>query len=551
MKVFYNCTNLETVEMPSVVSISNYNFYNCSKLKELTLPASLTTLGVNSFHNCPKLTDVTINTSTNFRTEGLAYLFNGAAIQTFRGPYATDDGKYIIINNDLVMAAGKNMENAVIPSGVTTIQPYVFYAYSSLTHAVLPSSVTTIGGFSFYNCYSLEDIIIQSDTPASFHYGDDAFTRTNDCPILVPNGRSEDYKAAWSKYSNRIGSRIEEIPINLCKNGRANCYIVNDAGNYQFTANKMGNSDNDVSPGIPSSVEILWESTLTPPIGYYDYGFSHESGTLISDIRLENNHIVFTSTGNEGNALVAVKNSADKILWSWHLWFISNPIEEVSNPTGTATFMDRNLGALNNDIEGTWGSYKNKRTYGMLYQWGRKDPFIADDESLWDYVVSTNEDAITVVQHPTTLYDSFSGAYWSDSKTMVDPCPPGWRVPSVNSWPIMKSGTDYYTYSDNLSNCYWSWVYELNGYGLRYNDNWYPAAGHITKQGSEYLHDKDYYTSGRTYGYYWAASEGGYTTPYLYIEFENDEENMLYYIQKLNNDTYRNMAMSVRCQKEE
>lgn len=549
-KVFYECYNLEYVEMPSVIYIDDYNFHSCTNLKELTLPSSLTSIGVNGFDNCNKLEEVTINTSSSFGTRGLAYVFNGAPIKTFRGPYATGDGRYVIINDKLVMAAGKSLVDAIIPSGITEIQPYVFYGYQGLQHVVIPNSVSTIGGYSFYNCSFLEDVQIESTTPASFNYGNEAFVGTNDCPILVPSGCVDDYKTSWAKYSTRIGHRIEDIPVNLCKDGRANCYVVEGSGDYQFVANKQGNSNTDVTPGTPASVEVLWESVLTPPSSYYDYGYSHDSGTLISSIRLENDHIVFTATGNEGNALVAVKNSSGTILWSWHLWFTSVPIEEISNPTGTAVLMDRNLGAVKNDYVQD-GYYKRTvPTYGLLYQWGRKDPFVGGDASLWSYVISTEEGISTAVQNPTTIYDKINGVGWYSSKTSEDPCPPGWRIPDVNSWPIMKTGTDRYTYADSKSNCYWDWDYDLIGWGLYTNSNWYPAAGYISKYGSVYAYDQAWTPSGYTYGYYWAALEEGNTTPYLFFQFEIDEEDNLYYIQKNNNDYWRNMAMSVRCQKE-
>ena len=106
-KVFYGCNNLEKVEMPAVVSIAQYNFYNCPRLKEITLPASLTSLGVNCFYNCNNLEEATINTSSSIDNRGIAYFFKGATLKTLRGPWATQDGKYVIIDNKLALAAGR------------------------------------------------------------------------------------------------------------------------------------------------------------------------------------------------------------------------------------------------------------------------------------------------------------------------------------------------------------------------------------------------------------------------------------------------------------
>ena len=49
----------------------------------------------------------------------------------------------------------RNLANAYIGEGVTTIGNYAFYLCNSLTSVVIPDSVTTIGSSAFYNCGSL------------------------------------------------------------------------------------------------------------------------------------------------------------------------------------------------------------------------------------------------------------------------------------------------------------------------------------------------------------------------------------------------------------
>jgi hypothetical protein len=106
--------------------------------------------------------------------------------------------------------------------------------------------------------------------------------------------------------------------------------------------------------------------------------------------------------------------------------------------------MDRNLGALSvtpGDV----------RSYGLFYQWGRKDPFVgcgnvADNT----YAAIYPEDAIQFVDNNSN-YNNYNYAeahpnhfikysgwnddsdYWGVHKTMYDPCPLGWRVPDSNT----------------------------------------------------------------------------------------------------------------------
>ena len=96
--------------------------------------------------------------------------------------------------------------------------------------------------------------------------------------------------------------------------------------------------------------------------------------------------LLVTPGSGEGNAVVAIRDRDSKdIKWSFHIWntdydpaVAGATYEYASTATGTAathpgagkttTFMDRNLGAFNAE-PGDEGSF------GLLYQWGRKDAF--------------------------------------------------------------------------------------------------------------------------------------------------------------------------------
>lgn len=69
------------------------------------------------------------------------------------------------------------------------------------------------------------------------------------------------------------------------------------------------------------------------------------------------------ATGCESEPLCA----DGEILWSWHIWVTNRPI--TTSGGNDLQWMDRNLGALSNEI----GDVANR---GMLYQWGRKEPFL-------------------------------------------------------------------------------------------------------------------------------------------------------------------------------
>ena len=83
------------------------------------------------------------------------------------------------------------------------------------------------------------------------------------------------------------------------------------------------------------------------------------------------------SSSKSGNAVIAAysgEHQTGNILWSWHIWVTDyNPDTgktcTIINTAGASyTFMDRDLGA-------TTSTPGLSTTLGLLYQWGRKDPF--------------------------------------------------------------------------------------------------------------------------------------------------------------------------------
>ena len=220
----------------------------------------------------------------------------------------------------------------------------------------------------------------------------------------------------------------------------ANTYLVTAAGNYKFNATVKGNGGLDPITGVTATpitgiagVKVLWE-------------LGTEQGRAIKyegsayDISYDDGYVYFSTpeTFTQGNCYVAIYNSSNEILWSWLIWAGAEPSEVTS---GTDKFMNRNLGSI------AVGNYSR----GFLYQWGRKDPFPAADGNNYtpySYVPArltshsivaapiTVAYAIANPTHFTThsawmTTDDYRSNLWSDTeKTIYDPCPAGWRVPT-------------------------------------------------------------------------------------------------------------------------
>ena len=101
--------------------------------------------------------------------------------------------------------------------------------------------------------------------------------------------------------------------------------------------------------------------------------------------------------------------------------------------------MDRNLGATS--VVPVWmgAETTDYSTYGLYYQWGRKDPFPYIGSIVPSGVIKTYDHSNSVeysVQNPTVVSVDWNNreSTWSIDKTMYDPCPSGWRVPDPSAW---------------------------------------------------------------------------------------------------------------------
>lgn len=293
---------------------------------------------------------------------------------------------------------------------------------------------------------------------------------------------------ATNSSGTTYGEEISFIthPHDLSFSGSANCYIIFQEGGYMFKTVK-GNSS--LSIDDVESVAVLWESfgTSTPPA----------NGDLIKSASYNDGYILFETSSifKKGNAVIAAKDIRGNILWSWHIWLTDEPKGQVYY-NGAGTMMDRNLGATS-IIPG------DVTTYGLLYQWGRKDPFIgsssinsnvvAKSTLTWPSSVKSTPVTGTIayaIAHPTTFISSNDNNHdwlfssnsktdntrWRTYKTIYDPCPSGWRIPDGDDngvWSKAFGTSDIFEYNRDKANKGMNFSMKLGSSP----SIWYPASG--------------------------------------------------------------------------
>ena len=223
----------------------------------------------------------------------------------------------------------------------------------------------------------------------------------------------------------------------LSAEGTANCYLIQASGNYKFKA-VQGNLE-DATVGNVKKTEVLWETFGTDVMP--------NVGDLIASVGYQNGYVYFSTPAElkNGNASIAVRNSKDVILWSWHIWCAEEGWTDQVYANNAGTMMDRNLGATS-ATPGDIGAF------GLLYQWGRKDPFMgscatsgttfAASTGTWTIDGTITSSMGIVEANPMTFFKywgysntSSTMNYWCISeskKSMYDPCPVGYFVPYKN-----------------------------------------------------------------------------------------------------------------------
>ena len=226
--------------------------------------------------------------------------------------------------------------------------------------------------------------------------------------------------------------------------------------------------------------------------------------------------------------------------------------------------MDRNLGA-------TSATPGDVGALGLLYQWGRKDPFlgssdtemyiIAESTIIWPSSVlsdSRNGTISYALTHPTTFIvnnyinddwyytgsSSTDNTRWTTSrseKSIYDPCPAGWRVPDggrTGVWSKAKGSLSSKGSVSYFSNDYNTTIHGMNFSGMfgAASSIWYPASGYRRCDDSS-LYQVGYY------GGYWSASP---YTNYAYDLYFCRSKDCAY--PSYNNP--RSYGFSVRCLQE-
>lgn len=298
----------------------------------------------------------------------------------------------------------------------------------------------------------------------------------------------------------------------------ANCYVINAPGEYTLPlvygnaidATKVPDAphhntsaystDNRGVNILQTLVNHLGNSIASPYV--YEHGTPkdallvwQDSPDLVTDVELEGNSLKFRVGQDfikQGNAVVAVLDDSDRIMWSWHIWVtdykLGDDLKTIEKSSRSYKMLPVNLGWCDGESLSSYAGRSVKVRFTQeetnkteiititqapysvstagnapYYQWGRKDPMLpstgknqnktwyAEDKTsssdLKTERWATSQEAIVNgILNPGTFcsnnyMDKKYYNLWnidntgvekvltSSVKTVYDPCPVGYKIP--------------------------------------------------------------------------------------------------------------------------
>ena len=415
-------------------------------------------------------------------------------------------------------------------------------------------------------------------------------------------------------------SYVDVLGNTMTQQSTANCYVIHNPGTYKFptvygnsikngadnksayTSTKSGS--NILSPflgahgpitkpqidGIANAC-LIWQDTenLISNISYTADGYVHFS--------------VDKATIHNGNAIIAVRDNSNTILWSWHIWVTEEdltPVEITNHDGYKYNILPINLGwcGMNAKIYpqrevkirikqqnssktvdlafNQKGHSEGDRKDGncTFYQWGRKDPMLPGNgisdvdktcfttEDQYQFAYQGHGEPLNTTEineyirnpHKFNINGSMDGQYynlWSTDndktvpnddvviKSVYDPSPVGYSLPASNAF------TGFTTTGGNTGN---SSEYNVLG---GFNKGWYFYTK-PNKQGETVFFPAcgyRYYGAGSlstvtaAYGWYWVAGPNSWNSSRCLLFRSGFVRPLL--------GSNRSGGFSVRCAKEQ
>lgn len=266
----------EVYEVPSgVVTIDKEAFYQSGKLKSITIPKTVTSIGLYAFGSCSKMEQFNIDSANPVYCSVDGVLFDKMNSILIRYPQNDKRDSYVIPEGTVAVGEGTFsgchwLKNITIPQGVTSMGEEAFYGCSSLESIVIPEGVTVVEYYAFRGCRALRSVTIPESVTTIERSA--FYECVNLESIAIPEGVEEiKYRAFYGcinltsvilppsvvDLSRNAFDGVNNLTIYGYRGSRAEFYATRD--NFPFVALdeiKKGDVNNDGVVNIKDATAI-------------------------------------------------------------------------------------------------------------------------------------------------------------------------------------------------------------------------------------------------------------------------------------------------------
>ncbi len=199
----------------TVTTIDEDAFYGNTDITSIVIPPTIDYIDESAFSNCSNLDIVYITSIESWLNIG----FDNAHSNPL------ENASHLYIN-------GKEVNDVVIPEGITTINDYAFYSFRGIKSVSLPKTLKWIYLRAFSDCENLELVVSKCFTPPHLdtEFGNPFGGISSNAKLVVPKGSKEAYLAipAWSANFKEIVEETDNYNLSMTATGNGKIVCPND-----------------------------------------------------------------------------------------------------------------------------------------------------------------------------------------------------------------------------------------------------------------------------------------------------------------------------------
>ena len=210
----------------SVTAIGDQSFYKCSSLTSVSIPDTISTVGVNPFAYCDKLIKLMVSPDHPYLAVIDGVLFSKQDKRLICYPEGKMEKSYKIpsgieIIGERAFSNCSRLTSITIPDSILSIGDLAFFNCSNLTSISIPDGVASVGYATFYGCSRLTTISIPESVISIGNWTFYGCSRLN--KITLPNGIISIGDKAFSDCSNLTSINIPNSVVKVGDNPFTYC----------------------------------------------------------------------------------------------------------------------------------------------------------------------------------------------------------------------------------------------------------------------------------------------------------------------------------------